>query len=106
MFFSKRTLMALKSVLNSTHGSLVANDHRARKIVNSANAGSKLLKNDERLSTCLSELAQKDTLPASLSAIKNVYRENPWPLLDSLNAVSNPSPDAIHHAAVYLAAVG
>ena len=106
MFFSKRTLMALKSVLNSTHGSLVASDHRARKIVNSANAGAKLLKHDERLSTCLSELAQEDKIPASLSAIKNVYRENPWPLLDSLNTVSNPSSDAIHHAAVYLAAVG
>jgi hypothetical protein len=110
---SQSVYATLREVLRSNYGSLVTDDHRARKTVASYEAGKVLLNSDERLNKSVSELAHlvkssyeskqhKGLVPASLTAMLKESQSNPWPLLESVRGDATQ----LRHAAVYLAAVG
>lgn len=110
---SQSVYATLREVLRSNYGSLVTDDHRARKTVASYESGKVLLNSDERLNKSVSELAHlvkssyeskqhKSLVPASLTAMLKETQSNPWPLLESVRGDATQ----LRHAAVYLAAVG
>ncbi|TXH09958.1 MAG: hypothetical protein E6R04_06745 [Spirochaetes bacterium] len=101
---------ALRDIVDSSYGSLIRDDHRARLFLSHLSEG-KLLATDPRMLKAVrwvannqsNDAAESPEHDAIVSAVRNVDTA-PWKMLEAFR--HRVPDDALHEAAVYLAAMG